>query len=78
MSANGVVAEVLPTELLKLDQKSAAIGLTSDEARTRLDKDGTNAMPNASTHPLLNAVMKLWRRPILGDRLPSTSSLVII
>jgi len=60
MNANGVAAEVLPTQSLKLDRDSAVTGLTSDEARTRLDKDGPNAMQDASAHPLRNALMMFW------------------
>jgi H+-transporting ATPase len=35
-------------------------GLTSDEAHTRLEKDGPNAMPDTSAHPLRNALAKFW------------------
>jgi H+-transporting ATPase len=35
-------------------------GLTSDEARARLEKDGPNAMPDTSAHPLRNALSKFW------------------
>ena len=35
-------------------------GLTSDAAKIRLDKDGPNAMPDASAHPLRNALIKFW------------------
>ena len=35
-------------------------GLTSDEAHTRLEKDGANAMPDTSAHPLRNALAKFW------------------
>ena len=42
------------------DQKIASNGLTSDEARDRLKKDGPNAMPHTSTHPLQNALAKFW------------------
>jgi H+-transporting ATPase len=34
--------------------------LTSDEARARLEKDGPNAMPDTSAHPLRNALDKFW------------------
>jgi H+-transporting ATPase len=37
-----------------------AKGLTSDEARARLEKDGSNAMPDTSAHPFRNALAKLW------------------
>jgi len=35
-------------------------GLTSDEARRRLEKFGPNAMPDASLHPLRMALEKFW------------------
>jgi H+-transporting ATPase len=35
-------------------------GLTSDEAKARLEKDGPNAMPDTSVHPLRNALAKFW------------------
>jgi len=60
MSANGVAAVLSPTQPSRLDHGSAATGLTSDEARARLDKDGPNAMPDTSDHPLRNALMKFW------------------
>ncbi len=37
-----------------------AQGLNSDEARTRLKKDGPNTMPDTSVHPLRNAMAKFW------------------
>jgi H+-transporting ATPase len=36
------------------------VGLTSEEARARLEKDGPNAMPDTSAHPLRNALAKFW------------------
>jgi len=44
----------------KPGQDIALTGLTSDEAHTRLEKDGPNAMPDTSAHPLRNAVAKFW------------------
>lgn len=41
----------------KADQSS---GLTSDEARRRLDKVGANAMPDTAVHPLRRALEKFW------------------
>ena len=38
----------------------ASKGLSSDEALTRLEKDGLNAMPNTSAHPVYNALAKFW------------------
>ena len=35
-------------------------GLSSEEANTRLAKDGPNAMPDTSAHPLRNALAKFW------------------
>jgi H+-transporting ATPase len=35
-------------------------GLTSIEARRRLDKSGANAMPDTSMHPLRMAIEKFW------------------
>jgi H+-transporting ATPase len=35
-------------------------GLTTDEARTVLKKDGPNAMPDTSVHPLLMVAEKFW------------------
>jgi len=39
---------------------AAPTGLTSDEARRRLEKFGPNAMPDASVHPLRRAFEKFW------------------
>ncbi len=41
-------------------QDIAANGLTSDEAKSLLSKDGPNAMPDTSAHPLRNALTKFW------------------
>jgi H+-transporting ATPase len=35
-------------------------GLTSEEARSRLEKVGPNAMPDTSLHPLRRALRKFW------------------
>ena len=35
-------------------------GLTSDEAHSRLEKFGPNAMPDTSMHPLRMALEKFW------------------
>ena len=39
---------------------SVATGLTSIEARGRLEKAGPNAMPDTALHPLRRAAAKLW------------------
>ena len=41
-------------------QNIASNGLASAEARSRLQKDGPNAMPDVSAHPLRNALAKFW------------------
>src|SRR5579872_6421117 len=41
-------------------QTTASSGLTSAEAASRLQKDGPNAMPDTSAHPLRNALAKFW------------------
>ena len=41
-------------------QNIASKGLTSDEARVRLEKDGPNTMPDTSAHPMRNALAKFW------------------
>ena len=41
-------------------QTTSSSGLTSAEARSRLQKDGPNAMPDVSAHPLRNALAKFW------------------
>src|SRR5580658_9350540 len=38
----------------------AAAGLTSDEARLRMEKFGPNAAPDISVHPLRRALTKFW------------------
>jgi len=35
-------------------------GLSSEEARSRLQKDGPNAMPDTALHPLRRALQKFW------------------
>jgi H+-transporting ATPase len=35
-------------------------GLTGEEARSRLEWDGSNAMPDTSAHPLRDALAKFW------------------
>ena len=60
MSANSVVIPASTSQPAKPGQNIALTGLTSDEAHTRLEKDGPNAMPDTSAHPLRNAVAKFW------------------
>src|SRR6202167_2177427 len=60
MSADPVAAPAAPSSPAKPGQGFPSNGLTSDEAKTRLDKDGPNAMPDTSAHPLRNALAKFW------------------
>jgi len=60
MSANTVAAAAPGGQVAKPDQDTAPRGLTSDEASARLEKDGPNAMPDTSAHPLRNALAKFW------------------
>ena len=41
-------------------QTTSSSGLTSAEARSRLQKDGPNATPDVSAHPIRNALAKFW------------------
>src|SRR5580698_4460991 len=38
----------------------AVTGLTSEEARVRLQTEGSNAMPDTTLHPLHRALHKFW------------------
>lgn len=56
-----------PATAIAISAKSAAVanddppgGLTSDEARRRLQTSGLNAMPDTSMHPVRMAVGKFW------------------
>ena len=60
MSASSAVSPAPSIQPLKPSTDIAATGLTSDEARARLEKDGPNAMPDTSAHPLRNALGKFW------------------
>ena len=60
MSANSVVAPALSNEPEKPAQPAPSAGLTSTEARSRLEQEGPNAMPDTSAHPLRNALAKFW------------------
>jgi H+-transporting ATPase len=60
MSAKTVVAPAPPSQPAKPTPDIPSKGLTSDEASARLAKDGPNAMPDTSAHPLRNAIAKFW------------------
>ena len=60
MSTTTIIPSAPPSQPAKPVQDIASKGLTSDEARARLEKDGPNAMPDTSAHPLRNALAKFW------------------
>ena len=60
MSASSVVSAAPSSQAAKPAEDIAAKGLTSSEASARLEKDGPNAMPDTSAHPLRNALAKFW------------------
>jgi H+-transporting ATPase len=59
MSANSLIP-ASTSQPAKSGQNTVSTGLTSGEAHTRLEKDGPNAVPDTSAHPLRNAVAKFW------------------
>ncbi len=60
MSTDKATVAPAPSALAKPGPGTASSGLTSDEAKSRLQKDGPNAMPDTSAHPLRNALAKFW------------------
>ncbi|MHB1793572.1 MAG: HAD-IC family P-type ATPase [Acidobacteriaceae bacterium] len=60
MTADHVVAVTPPARPAVPIQDASPNGLTSDEAKSRLEKDGPNAMPDTSAHPFRNALTKFW------------------
>jgi H+-transporting ATPase len=50
---NAIVAQPFMTA-------DSPIGLTTNEARQRLAKDGPNAVVDVTQHPVLRALQKLW------------------
>jgi H+-transporting ATPase len=60
VSASNVVSATPSNQAAKPAEDIASKGLTSAEARTRLEKDGPNAMPDTLAHPLRNALAKFW------------------
>jgi H+-transporting ATPase len=49
-----------PPVPIKAPASDSPDGLTSDEARRRLEQSGTNSMPDTSSHPARRAIEKLW------------------
>ena len=60
MTASTATAFAAPSSPAKPVQNAAPNGLTTAEAKSRLDKDGPNAMPDTSAHPFRNALAKFW------------------
>jgi H+-transporting ATPase len=60
MSATTIIPPAPSSQPTKPVHDIASKRLTSDEARARLEKDGPNAMPDTSAHPLRNALAKFW------------------
>jgi H+-transporting ATPase len=59
-SADKAATVTLPSSPATPVRNTAPSGLTSDVASSRLQKDGPNAMPDTSVHPLRNALAKFW------------------
>src|SRR6185437_5893066 len=53
-------ASALPAKSPAVAKDDLPSGLTSDEARRRVEKFGPNAMPDTSVHPLRMALQKFW------------------
>jgi len=60
MSADKTIAIASASPPAKPTGKTASKGLTSDVAASLLQKDGPNAMPDTTAHPLQNALAKFW------------------
>ena len=60
VSSTDLVAPASNSPAVKPAPDVVPAGLTNEEARTRLAKDGPNAMPDTSAHPLRNALAKFW------------------
>ena len=60
MSSSSLIATAPGAQAVQPAHDIAPQGLSNDEARTRLEKDGPNAMPDTSAHPLRNAMAKFW------------------
>ena len=60
VSSSNLVAPASISPAVKPPPDGVQAGLTNEEARTRLEKDGPNAMPDTSAHPLRNALAKFW------------------
>src|ERR1700685_444526 len=53
-------APIAAPAAIAVPTNNSSAGLTSDEARRRLEKSGPNSMPDTSSHPARRAIEKLW------------------
>jgi H+-transporting ATPase len=60
VNSSSVIGPVSNTQAKPPAHDTGSKGLSSDEARVRLGKNGPNAMPDTSTHPLRDALAKFW------------------
>ena len=60
MSVNRVAWSPSSDQPANLPGATRSTGLTTAEAKARLQKDGLNSMPDTSEHPLRNALAKFW------------------
>ena len=60
MISSSTVGPASNGQVVEAAHNSAPAGLTGEEARARLEKDGPNEMPDTSAHPLRNALAKFW------------------
>lgn len=60
MSEDSRVTTSSSANTVKPISDTTAKGLTSEEARARLEQDGPNAMPDTSGRPLRDALAKFW------------------
>ena len=58
--AESIFMDVSITPQSSVKDFPLSTGLTSDEARRRLEKFGPNAVPDTALHPLRRALTKLW------------------
>ena len=60
MTTPPLVENMSPPKSATAADVTSPNGLTSDEARRRLEKFGPNAMPDTSLHPLRMTIEKFW------------------
>jgi len=60
VNSSGIAVPVSHERVTEAAHDDAPTGLATEEARARLEKDGPNAMPDTSAHPLRDALAKFW------------------